>query len=365
MESRGRSDDACITLRQRALPLGDRGIGAGTLKFSALSDIAPIMGAYLLLGAGFSRNWGGWLASEVFEYLLGCPEVATNDELRRLLWRAQSRGGFEVALSDLQGEAESNASAKDILQRLESVVVGMFDEMNRGLEAGSWEFSNIVENSVSKFLTKFDAIFTLNQDLLLECRYLNSSPELHRPDRWVGVGMPGVHPGEPRASIVGQRWEILREDNFKIDGRIQPYFKLHGSSNWNAPDGSATLIMGGNKLGAIGGSPILAWYQREFEERLNSGDARLMIIGYGFRDQHINEVVVKAVLDRGLKMFVVAPEGAEIARAANSSGGAAIYAPSSLDDAFERGLLGASRRGLSEIFSGGSELTKLYRFLDS
>ena len=29
----------------------------------------------LLTGAGFSRNWGGWLANEAFEYLLGVPEV--------------------------------------------------------------------------------------------------------------------------------------------------------------------------------------------------------------------------------------------------------------------------------------------------
>ena len=29
----------------------------------------------LLTGAGFSRNWGGWLASEAFEYLIGCGEI--------------------------------------------------------------------------------------------------------------------------------------------------------------------------------------------------------------------------------------------------------------------------------------------------
>jgi hypothetical protein len=28
---------------------------------------------YLLTGAGFSYNWGGWLAIEAFEYLLGAP----------------------------------------------------------------------------------------------------------------------------------------------------------------------------------------------------------------------------------------------------------------------------------------------------
>ena len=239
----------------------------------------------------------------------------------------------------------------------------MFDEMNAGYETRPWEFSTDVANSVSKFLTQFEAIFTLNQDLLIECHYLGASPELHRPDRWTGAGMPAIRPSEPRASIIGQRWEILGDDQFKVDGRNQPYFKLHGSSNWTAPDGSATLVMGGNKLGAIGGSPILAWYQREFEQNLCSGNARLMVIGYGFRDQHINDVIVRAINEHGLKLFVIAPEGAEIARAANPSHGGAIYAPGPLDDALERGLAGASRRGLAEIFQGGSELAKLYRFL--
>ena len=51
----------------------------------------------LLTGAGFSRNWGGWLASEAFEYLLGCTEI--DEETRRLLW--ESGGGFEDTLADL------------------------------------------------------------------------------------------------------------------------------------------------------------------------------------------------------------------------------------------------------------------------
>jgi len=37
--------------------------------------VASMPNYLLLLGAGFSRNWGGWLASEAFEYLLGSPEM--------------------------------------------------------------------------------------------------------------------------------------------------------------------------------------------------------------------------------------------------------------------------------------------------
>ena len=42
------------------------------------------MARALLLGAGLGSNWGGWLASEPFEYLLGCPQV--DADIRNLLW---------------------------------------------------------------------------------------------------------------------------------------------------------------------------------------------------------------------------------------------------------------------------------------
>jgi len=43
----------------------------------------------LLTGAGFSRNWGGWLADEAFEYLIGCPEIDVH--LRHLLWQSKRK----------------------------------------------------------------------------------------------------------------------------------------------------------------------------------------------------------------------------------------------------------------------------------
>ncbi|HLX14664.1 MAG TPA: hypothetical protein VKS24_05585 [Bradyrhizobium sp.] len=59
------------------------------------------MAHYLLTGAGFSYNWGGWLASEAFEYLLGAPEI--DAELRALLWQnKEAGGGFEDALAILE-----------------------------------------------------------------------------------------------------------------------------------------------------------------------------------------------------------------------------------------------------------------------
>ena len=54
-------------------------------------EITP-MNCVLLIGAGFSRNWGGWLSGEVFEYLLGCPEIKNDHYLKELMWRWLGRG---------------------------------------------------------------------------------------------------------------------------------------------------------------------------------------------------------------------------------------------------------------------------------
>jgi hypothetical protein len=39
------------------------------------ANIFIAVGCILLTGAGFSRNWGGWLANEAFEYLLGSSHI--------------------------------------------------------------------------------------------------------------------------------------------------------------------------------------------------------------------------------------------------------------------------------------------------
>jgi hypothetical protein len=49
------------------------------------------MSHYLLLGAGFSKNWGGLLASEVFNDLLSADEL--DEFTRNLLYRANEPKG--------------------------------------------------------------------------------------------------------------------------------------------------------------------------------------------------------------------------------------------------------------------------------
>lgn len=126
------------------------------------------------------------------------------------------------------------------------------------------------------------------------------------------------------------------------------------------------LIMGGNKVTGIVQSPVLSWYQEKFEEHLSQPDTRLMVIGYGFRDEHINEVVMRAVNHSSLKIFIIAPEGGNLARTVNPTHGASIRERTDLEDAFQLGLIGASRRSLREIFGNDTvEFNKVSRFFEA
>jgi len=79
----------------------------------APSAIRPTATHILLTGAGFSRNWGGMLAPEVFQYLLGCSEL--DEELRRLLLRDRS---FEDVLMLRKGSCFEQADPCLFLRRL-------------------------------------------------------------------------------------------------------------------------------------------------------------------------------------------------------------------------------------------------------
>ncbi|HEY6921893.1 MAG TPA: SIR2 family protein [Steroidobacteraceae bacterium] len=79
--------------------------------------------------------------------------------------------------------------------------------------------------------------------------------------------------------------------------------KLHGSINWRTADGAQSMVMGGRKALTISRSPLLGWYSRVFESVLSSGDIRLMVIGYGWGDDHINQTIADAVRDHGLQIY--------------------------------------------------------------
>src|SRR5262245_9328032 len=137
---------------------------------------------YLLIGAGFTRNWGGPLSEEVTGSLLG--DLHDDRELAAKLRKEP----FESVFG---GFPKPGSLVSESQRRFQDAVVNLFNRLNRALLEERFEFSNAVDYQVSRFLTRFDAIFSLNQDLLLECHYLERFP---LGGRWGGAVVAGMAP---------------------------------------------------------------------------------------------------------------------------------------------------------------------------
>jgi hypothetical protein len=247
----------------------------------------------------------------------------------------------------------------------------MFAAMNDGYAArlDGLEFQQDRKMMVRTFLVRFSAIFSLNQDLLLEQHYFNDNVMLGSDGKWDSWLIPGMRPQmnslEPLQPKATGTW-VPDGGAFNIPRRAQCIYKLHGSSNWRDRANGSLLIIGGDKAAGIQSHEILSRYSQEFKRQLSQPGARLMVIGYGFRDPHINEVIAAAV-EGGLKFFLIDPAGSGLARSLNGTRQAgAIPATTSLESVFETALIGASRRSLSEIFGADRiEHAKVMQFFST
>ena len=93
------------------------------------------------------------------------------------------------------------------------------------------------------------------------------------------------------------------QHQLQLGASVQPLIKLHGSTDWVGAEGASLMVLGNAKSGAISRVPLLAWYHEVFRARLCAGNVRLMVIGYSFQDEHINEVILSASKDHGLDLY--------------------------------------------------------------
>jgi len=326
-----------------------------------------------LLGAGFSRNWGGWLATEAFEYLLGTQEVKNNAYLRELLWKHAATGGFEDALGELQILCDRDRQNHEpLLMDLQKAVSQMFNDMNKAfMSITDWQFGEqYQQHQISTFLSNFDAIFTLNQDLLLEHHYANRFNGTAGKKKFTGSQFPGMRRIPSQEAFYSDSWShstwIPDESSFCASDSLQPIYKLHGSSNWRTVDNDKILITGTNKDWQIKHSPILVNYADTFSSMLLQKNTKLMIIGYSFRDPHINLAITNAVKQNGLKTFIIDPHGADIVKSVNrTTSDRHIRAQTEEEMLLMQSMIGGSRRTLSETFSSDrTEFMKVMRFFE-
>ena len=87
------------------------------------------MANILLLGAGFSKNWGAPIAREFFQSLIADPEMRANEQIHNLLWR--NRSNFEHALAQLQHNYRQNQQEnREPLLLMQRAMLRVFERIN-------------------------------------------------------------------------------------------------------------------------------------------------------------------------------------------------------------------------------------------
>ena len=103
-------------------------------------------------------------------------------------------------------------------------------------------------------------------------------------------------------------------------------------------------------------------YVASFRRMLNEPNSRLMIIGYGFGDQHINAEIENAAKDSDLRLFIVDPNGIDVLDKPTKDD----LGDQRLVDRFGPSIMGASRRRLLSIFNDDYvEHAKIWKFFAS
>ena len=275
----------------------------------------------------------------------------------------RASASFEDALGSIQ--ADTRAGRIGVGKRHEQMqraVLDTFEDMNKALlQFRSLNFAAMEgEESVHTFMSRFDCIFTLNQDLLLEFAYSLPPPTSHN---WAGIYYPGID--------VPAIWDNLSpEGRFPMRLRLlnqwddipdrQPIYKLHGSVNWDGADGSGLVVIGGGKKEYIDRQPLLKRYAEEFHNRLCAGGAKLMVIGYSFLDDHINQIILNGCRNHDLRVHIVDPAGLGVLE---NRGRGAIRGPQELADVR---VIGVGSREFRSAFPYDTVFRRsLFRFFDS
>jgi hypothetical protein len=273
----------------------------------------------LLTGAGFTKGFGGYLGSEMWAAILNQPEVQKDHDLRQVMVE-QPHLNFEVVYHDVQSSKKYNPEQKSALTQAVGRSYRQMDEILRTSPANNPVAAcrGLVRRfSGSRHKRTLGFVFTLNQDLLVERFYVNEDvekmmaiPALHRPEWFrcdVGPFFGENDGGElklPDELVVNQEEERLWT---KFTSQLM-YVKLHGSFGWRSQDGSDVMVIGHEKLGAIRKEPLLKWYLALFEDVLNRGQRKLLAVGYSFRDEHVNDIIVKAIRNSKLQLYILSPK---------------------------------------------------------
>ena len=282
----------------------------------------------LLTGAGFTKDFGGYLGSEMWSVIFNQEEISHYPRLRELMLREFD---YERAYSLVTDMKDHLAFKEEEKQAFTIAIQKSYRQMHESICSGQTTKYMFAENLFQILVHRFGGyvtnggeilergfFFTLNQDLFLENFY--SPPEcLSRTLSIPGIPNPSPNwfEGRPRCPLQEQDWVKLptEEEIHNLASHFWEsyegpfvYIKLHGSYGWESEVGPEAMVIGGQKSSLIEGEPLLRWYFSLFKQVLHRLNCNLVVIGYSFRDPHINSVILEAIHKYSLRVFVISPE---------------------------------------------------------
>ncbi len=273
----------------------------------------------LLTGAGFTKNFCGLLGREVWDRILNDPGVRMHRRVVDLLVNLEP--DFESAYSSVLNGDYSDEEKIAISNAVERVFAAMDETIrtfNRWQDAPCLHGCTDLIRSFSGGPEECGYFFTLNQDLFIERRILDKTQVDAEGHLWpLGIrhrsGFNGPFLDSRR--LDREEWKHLPtktelseiQENAKRHTRFA-YVKLHGSTAWYGSTSREAMVIGGNKAGQIEKEPLLSWYFDLFREVMLERRHRLFVIGYGFRDPHVNQVLASAIEGPGLDIAVLSTQ---------------------------------------------------------
>lgn len=259
----------------------------------------------LLTGAGFTHNFGGFLAREMWSKIFNNPLVQANPEARKLL------------LNDFDFESVYSAKmsgGEETIKVIRTAVEAAYKDLDDTVK--NWVFNSDNPTALNTYglgeLLSFISqggsdkgwFFTLNQDLYMERKNGYRSPG-------ASFGQPFVDKEEGGGVKIVTLPDQAGVEKAKTTLNNAAYIKLHGSYGWVSSRGGNQMVIGKNKVSDIEQEPLLKWYFEIFQNLIYEGNKKLLVIGYGFADNHINDILLKGVQEHGLSLYIINPTDPE------------------------------------------------------
>lgn len=265
----------------------------------------PEKNLILLTGAGFTHNFGGFLAREMWSKIFNNPIVQADTEARELL------------LNDFDFESVYSAKTR-YSQKTVGIIKKAVESAYKDLDdiIKNWKFNDTNPIGLSSsgladllvFLSQRSSdkgwFFTLNQDLFMERKKDYRSPCASFPQPFIDK----PEGGEINSVTLPSETEL---EKIKSNLNNTSYIKLHGSYGWTSSSGEKQMVIGKNKANDINQEPLLRWYSEIFQNLIYEGNKKILIIGYGFGDDHINDVLLKGIQEYNLSLYIINPTDPE------------------------------------------------------